>query len=337
MWHVATEHTIYACAGVGVNDWIRKTIEAPTRSLALQLAIAAACLAVATALRMSLKVWAPTGIPYITYFPVLVVAGVVGGRTASLVCLACSAALGSYFFVEAAAGGFLPPSGWAGIGAFLISGGLIVWLCDRFAQSVRALREANDQEHLLALELQHRVKNTLAIVQAIAHQTMATRQGPAFREAFTDRLVALGQAHNLLSESAWRSVGLEPLIRGALAPFVGDSRRLRLEGPTLQLPADLVIDLALCLHELAANATKHGALSNATGYVEVRWSQAANGGFDLTWTEHGGPRVEAPKHRGFGSRLLARGLGKNKPSVATEYRPEGLRWNVRFTLAAQSV
>lgn len=315
-----------------LDNWIRQRIEAQPRGLMGQLAVAALCVAAATILRIGLRVWAPSGIPYITYFPALVIAGILGGRRASVSALIASAVIGSYFLVERNGHSVLPTPAWAGVIAYLVSGGLIVWLSDLVANSLRELGKAHRQEHLLGLELQHRVKNTLAIVQAIANQTLAATTVAGFKIAFTDRLIALGDAHNVLSESAWREVSLTVLVRRALEPFVGqDPGRLRLEGKDLQLPADLVVDLALCLHELGANATKHGALSAPKGYVEVRWARATDGRVELRWSEHGGPVVAAPTHRGFGSRLLERGLSRGrKPTVTTEYRPEGLRWKVQF-------
>jgi len=318
--------------GVALNSWIRRRIEAQPRGLLGQVGIALLCLAAATLLRIGLRVWAPTGIPYITYFPALVIAGILGGRGASIATLLASAVIGSYFLVEANGHSVLPTPGWAGVIAYMVSGGLIVWLCDLLGRSLRELGEAHRQERLLGLELQHRVKNTLAIVQALANQTLAATSGSGFKAAFTERLIALGDAHNVLSESAWREVRLSLLVRRALDPFVGQAQqRLRLEGEDLQVPADLVVDLALCLHELGANATKHGALSVPGGHVEVRWAREADGRVAFRWSEHGGPVVRAPTHRGFGSRLLERGVNRGrKAAVAIEYRPEGLRWNVEF-------
>jgi two-component sensor histidine kinase len=201
---------------------------------------------------------------------------------------------------------------------------------------VRELANAHNQEHLLVLELQHRVKNTLAIVQALAAQTFgAAVDMRAFKEAFTERLIALGRAHNVLSEAAWREVTLRTLVERTVEPFVGDQPdRLRVDGADLELAPDLVVDVALCLHELAANATKHGALSNPAGRVEVSWRRLSGGRVELRWTEHHGPKVAPPSHQGFGSRLLARGLSRRvKPSVVTDFHPDGLRWIAEFDAA----
>jgi two-component sensor histidine kinase len=232
--------------------------------------------------------------------------------------------------VEAQAHWPPPESSWIGMVAFLVSGGLIVGLTHVVATAIRALNDANRQERLLVLELQHRVKNTLAIIQAIAGQTFGTRgEAP---EAFTERLVALGRAHNVLSEAGWREVTMRALVERAVEPFVSpDGKRIRVRGDDLRLGPDLIVDLALCLHELAVNALKHGALSAPAGRVEIAWRRLEDGRIELSWSEHDGPQVSPPARRGFGSRLLERGLSRKvRPAVVTDLRPEGLRWIAQF-------
>jgi two-component sensor histidine kinase len=320
-----------------LNDFIRRRVVGQPRSLVWQAAIAAACILAATALRMALSPVLGSQLPYITFFPAVMVAGILGGLRSGVLTLAGSTAVAAYVFV----GGQRAPTTtaeWIGIVTFLLSSGLIVWLCDVVSRAVRDLGDANRQEHLLVLELQHRVKNTLTIIQALAAQTFnAAGDGPEFKAAFTDRLIALGQAHNLLSEGSWREVTMEVLATRTVAPFVtGGEHRLKLAGAIVKLPSDLVVDLALVLHELATNATKYGALSNEGGHVDVHWRKtpATDARIELIWREVDGPPVTPPTRRGFGSRLLERGLSRRyRPDVSLAFPPAGLVWRVEFDAA----
>jgi len=321
---------------IHLNDFIRRRIARQPRNPALQALVALACVAVATAIRVALTPSIGNGLPYITYFPAVMVGAIVGGGRAGLLTLLGSTAVAVGLFIAPTGLGAAYVADWIGVATFLLSGGLILWLCGQLAGSMRDLTEAHNQEHLLVLELQHRVKNTLAIVQALAAQTFSAVVDPkGFKDAFTDRLIALGRAHNVLSESAWREVTLRTLVRRTVEPFVGEQPdRLRIDGADLDLPPDLVVDIALCLHELGANATKHGALSTPAGQVDVSWRRLDGERVELSWTERHGPRVEQPSHRGFGSRLLERGLSRRvRPAVVTDYRPEGLRWVAEFDAA----
>jgi len=192
------------------------------------------------------------------------------------------------------------------------------------------------QLRLLLDELNHRVKNTLAIVQALAQQTMRTRPEPAdFAAAFSDRLGAMARSHNLLTEHSWRGAGLEELVRGALSAFLDEGRCIDIGGDDVTIPASAAITLGLVLHELATNASKYGALSVPSGRLAVRWTVAeAPGGraVDLRWTESGGPPVTPPSRRGFGSRLLAGSAQQLGGSFEPDYAADGFSGRLRFTV-----
>jgi two-component sensor histidine kinase len=320
-----------------VDDLIRQRIAAQPRGWATQVGIGVACALAATLVRVALTVLEPRGIPFVSYFPMLLVAGVLGGARASVTCLLLGLGLGSYFLAERTGFWTLPARVAPALIAYLVSGGLIVWLCELVNQAFRAEAESRRQEKQLILELQHRVKNTLAIVQAIARQTLHTHADRSLFEAvFTDRLVALGRAHNVLSDASWREVTMPSLVQRALEPFADPATgRLVLDGEPVALGPDLIVDLALCLHELGANATKHGALSSAGGQVSIRWRSLAEDRVELVWKETGGPPVTPPTRQGFGSRLLAQGLSrKAHPQVQTDYRPEGLVWRAEFDVGS---
>ncbi len=211
------------------------------------------------------------------------------------------------------------------------------------AQDEIARRAAvEEQQKLLLHELNHRVKNTLATVQSIAAQTLRTSPEPdAFREAFEKRLVALSKAHNLLATSNWRGASLHDLVRRELEPHgVDDAGRISISGPVLWLPPAQALALAMVLHELATNAARHGALSRPTGRVDLSWSVAAEADgqrLRMVWRELGGPQVRPPARRGFGSRLIERGLAQELGGTARLlFEPEGLRCIIEAVLPAEA-
>jgi two-component system, chemotaxis family, CheB/CheR fusion protein len=200
-----------------------------------------------------------------------------------------------------------------------------------------ALKSSEAHLRLLLGELSHRVKNTLAVVQAMARLSFADdiSRDDAL-EAFTNRLRALSAAHDLLVKSDWRGAGLREVAERQLAPYAIDKQRIMIAGPDIALPADLATPLSLVLHELSANALKYGALSTKTGTLRLDWAFKADGAgpvFEFRWREAGGPPVRPPKKAGFGAYLIQNGLPEAK--VALEYAPEGLSYTV--TLPAKAV
>ena len=188
-------------------------------------------------------------------------------------------------------------------------------------------RKAWEQrQHLLLRELTHRVKNTLAVVQSIANQTLRhTRSREDFVERFSARLAALSAAHGLLVQSDWKGADFEALARAQLDPYApDDSSRLQLEGPSTGLPADLATPFGLVLHELAANAAKYGALSRDRGCVDLRWKIAPRDGervFSVVWRELNGPTPRRGAKAGFGSMLIDQGVPGAK--VSREFTRDG--------------
>ncbi|MFY9294571.1 MAG: sensor histidine kinase, partial [Methylorubrum rhodinum] len=180
--------------------------------------------------------------------------------------------------------------------------------------AARELRQRDSARRLLVDELNHRVKNTLATVQSFALQSFRGLDGAAAqrRDAFEGRLLSLSAAHNILTREHWAGAGLRPVIDEVLRPFEAGGSRFTLSGPDLRLPPRVALALGMVLHELCTNAAKHGALSRAQGRVALGWEvgPAENGlcRLHLVWRETGGPPVAAPSRRGFGSRLIERGL-----------------------------
>ncbi len=204
-------------------------------------------------------------------------------------------------------------------------------------------RSTEESQHTLLRELNHRVKNTLATVQALASQTARhTRQPEEFVEAFSARLQSLGRAHGLLSDHEWRGISLRDLVRLQTLPFDDvRSSRFNVVGPMVWLTPDQALALGVMLHELASNAARHGALSVPGGAVDI--SAAMDGQNDmqrivLVWQERGGPVVAAPGRVGFGSLLIRRSLDKLlKSSVKHEFRPDGVRVEVTLPFEASAL
>jgi len=200
-------------------------------------------------------------------------------------------------------------------------------------------RRAEEHQQLLIHELNHRVKNTLSIVQALAMQSFNDRADPAAaRQRFDARLNALSAAHNLLTTQNWERAGLLDIIKASVAATAGaNASRVSIRGPNILIAPQTAVSLAMATHELCTNAIKYGALSNDTGTVDVRWAAAlANCGqvdLDSDWRESGGPPVEPPSHRGFGTRLIERGLSAElRSTVSLEFPPGGVHCTIRAKL-----
>ncbi|OYX05642.1 MAG: histidine kinase [Caulobacter vibrioides] len=181
---------------------------------------------------------------------------------------------------------------------------------------------ADERQRLLLDELNHRVKNTLATVQAIAQQTLRGASDPeAFAAAFESRLLALSQTHNALTDSHWAGAGLRQILLQELAPY--GAERVAMNGPDVHLPARVALSLGMVFHELATNAAKYGALAQA-GKLVLTWS-VQNDALRFDWRETGGPPVATPERRGFGSRLIERSIaGELRGRVEADYAPGGL-------------
>jgi two-component sensor histidine kinase len=186
---------------------------------------------------------------------------------------------------------------------------------------------ADTQRELLLAELNHRVKNTLAVVQAIAHQTLRNTDLDKARVAFDGRLAALAAAHNLLTQANWESAPLLQIVRDALPAHGARADRLVTSGQLVLLPPKQALAITMALHELFTNAVKYGAFSDERGRIELVWrvSEGAEPRLTMIWKERGGPSVVPPDHKGFGSLLLDRTLALDlEGEVVTEFQPEGL-------------
>ncbi|HEX7943608.1 MAG TPA: HWE histidine kinase domain-containing protein, partial [Phenylobacterium sp.] len=195
-------------------------------------------------------------------------------------------------------------------------------------------RRAEEHQQLLINELNHRVKNTLATVQSIAVQTLRPGRGPVeAREAFVSRLIALSTAHNVLTAERWESADLADIAQMAAAPFNEPSgAHVQVEGPRLRLKPAHALSIAMALHELGTNAVKFGALSVPGGVVRLAWAEGpGEEEVRIVWQESGGPRVETPVRKGFGTRLIQEALARElRGQVRVAHDPAGLRCEIAF-------
>ena len=202
-------------------------------------------------------------------------------------------------------------------------------------------REAADKlQKLILEELHHRIKNTLATVGAIATQSLRTATSIKHgQHAIEGRLAALGRAHDLLMQVSWANTSLTATIRGAIEPYDSQGAgRISIDGPDVSITSGAVIALAMTMNELCTNTTKFGALSQPAGRVEIAWTiDAAMQRLRLTWIESGGPVVQAPTRRSFGTRMMD-SLGQQlNGKVNLEYRPTGFVYTLDVPLGALTV
>jgi PAS domain S-box-containing protein len=202
------------------------------------------------------------------------------------------------------------------------------------SRDITLIKEAEQRQHLLALELKHRMKNTFAMIQSIANQTI--RGGPevaAIKEAFTARLATMAIAQDILTQTVWAKASLAHLIGESLKGH-SDMSRFRSEGPTVELSSRTALAMALALHELATNAIKYGALAQESGRIDIAWS-VMDGTFAFEWRESGGPPVQPPTRLGFGSRMIERAMaGYFQGTTSVDYAVTGIVFTLRGPVEA---
>jgi two-component sensor histidine kinase len=196
-----------------------------------------------------------------------------------------------------------------------------------------SLRRENEQLRFVNEELHHRIKNLVAIIQSIARQTMQPSAASDDVERLSGRLGALGRSLDLLIDGNWHGARVDELVGQQLAPFGAlDGISILAEGPPVGLNPEAARDIGLALHELATNATKHGALSVPDGRVALRWElvgDSAGQRFRMVWRESGGPLVTEPKRWGFGRQVLQRVTAQSLDGTVThEFPPDGVRWTL---------
>lgn len=213
----------------------------------------------------------------------------------------------------------------------------------RMVQDITERKTAEEHRKFLLDELNHRVKNTLATVQALAaHTARSAKSADDFRRRFEPRLMALSAAHDRLTKNDWRGANLADIVGDEVVGH-GGAERVDASGPDVLLSPRVSLSLSMALHELATNAMKYGALSCVDGRVAIRWSVMRDSGsphpisLSIEWQERGGPKVATPTVTGFGSRLLKVTAAELKGEADLLWRPEGLIWQLSIPLRSQDV
>lgn len=210
--------------------------------------------------------------------------------------------------------------------AFDLRVSLLQVVLRRIEAASRERVRAHERDKLLMAELDHRVKNTLANIQALV--TLSSRSAESvksFVEGLDKRIQSMAKAHSLLTQSRWEGVSVENLLREELEAYGQEAGVVAINGVDAVLTPKSALSLSLALHELATNAGKYGAFSTRDGHVNVAWHVRDDGGLGLSWTESGGPPVQPPARRGFGSNLIERALALETGGGATiRYEPGGI-------------
>lgn len=325
-----------------MTEFLVRSIARQPRGVAARVALGLGLAALALGIRLGLAPWIGLGAPFAAFILAVLAATVFGGAVAGAASVALLS-VGGVFLLEPQQAEPVAVRRLAlGVAFFLASSSFVIWIVSLLRAALAREMAAREAERLLKLELHHRVKNTLAVVQSLADQTFRDVGDPeAARHDFAARLQALAEAHDVLVEAGWGEVTLQALAERALAPFRplgAAAERVAIEGGPVPISPEAAVPLTLCLHELATNATKHGALSVPGGQVSLSWRvEAAAGGrrrLVLDWRERGGPAPKAAADRGgFGVRLLKRALAAQPGAEATlSFPAEGARWTAKFDL-----
>jgi len=287
---------------------------------------AVAAVAVPTALRWAIDRGA-SGVPFVTYFPAVVLAALfLGWRWGTLVAVV-SAGVANWLFVGEPWDFSAYPLDLLALALFALTCAGLVWVGEMLRRLVRELEEAKAREELLNDELMHRVKNLLATVNAMAVLTARHSEPGDFSQAFSGRMRALDRVTQLLGPSKHPQCEMRKLVENAVEPFRSDGN-FAIEGADCQLPREACVPLSLALHELCTNATKHGALSAPDGKVELGWTFDGAGLLTLDWRERDGPPVEQMRRTGMGTQLLRRQRGLK--NVDIQFHPDGVECRVEI-------
>jgi PAS domain S-box-containing protein len=205
----------------------------------------------------------------------------------------------------------------------------------KIARDITDRKQADEMQRLLVEELNHRVKNTLATVQAIAGQTLRHAQDTEeFVSSFTGRILSLSRAHGLLTRTNMQGAEITELVREQIEAGAVEEDRIALSGPALWLSSQQATHLALVLHELASNARKHGALSAPNGRLSVNWEVETKEGATLlmTWKEQSGRQISVPQRRGFGTALIEQTFQGHGGEASIHYLADGIACRIKLPL-----
>jgi len=302
---------------------------------AQQVAVGVIFAVIAFLLRLAFTPFVGVEVPYATFYAAVVLSVIVAGPIGGVAALLAGAVLGNTLFVVPV--GTLHLSG-APLGSLFLFGlvaGSLIALTDKLVATSRREKELNQKLQLVRGELQHRIKNFVTVVQALAIQTGRSSTDAAdFDLKFTKRLQALAGAQALLDDPKHSTAGLAMLIRRILAPFDIDERLQVTITSEVRVSEDVALGLALILNELATNALKYGSLSGENGTVLIEAERHGDRAH-IVWREKGGPRVSEPPRSGFGTRLIRSALPHSRGAVKIDYGVRGVSCRIDFACEEQ--
>lgn len=281
------------------------------------LAVTAIAVLVPSAIRWLLGTSADA-VPFVTYFPFVLVLAILCGWRWALLGTAVSALIVNFVFLPH------PLRVFGDLGTatvffyFVASCAFLMLAGDTLGRTVRHMARISEERDVLTREMYHRVQNTLSIVGVFVRLDRGEKDLAAFKEDLNRRIQALAEANRVLRDGAVAGSSVRAVVERVIQPFGAGA--FDLQGEDCPIESELAFRLLLLLHEFCTNAIKHGALTNRDGRVEIAW-QAEGEGFTLTWRECGGPPVKAPSRVGLGSRLLE---AQRDFTVALDYLPTGL-------------
>lgn len=283
---------------------------------------------VGTLLRLAISQVSPT-LPYVSYYPTVLICTLLAGGRAGTICALLSGLLAVELFSPEHAVGLLSDRALlGGLLAFFASTAVIILTASTLRRTVSELDDAVRLASRLNQELQHRVGNTLAVVQAVARQTAKGRSTEEFLPIFEERMRALARANRYLGTGSGLVCDVGTLLAEGCGAFL-DAGNITMDGPDCRVPGDSCVPLIMALHELCTNAVKYGALSEPEGRVSVTWAMVGDGDELLvTWQETGGPPVSQPTRKGLGSAVLR--AQKGLADVTLHFEPAGLRCEIRI-------
>jgi two-component sensor histidine kinase len=292
------------------------------------LLFALICVAIATIVRIALGEISSASAVFAPYYAATLVAALVGGWRAGSFAAAGGALVAFWLFVPPDWASHAFDREWiASYVLFAASSIVIVWTAKSYRDLLWRLRDEQEQRQLLNHELAHRIKNTLAIVQAVIAQTL--RGQPDTLGKLNDRIAALAETNDLLIKSEWRGASIKEILAGEFAPY--DAARFSLLGEDFSCAGEIATVLALIFHELTTNAAKYGALSVPCGRIALSWAKHGER-MEVDWIESGGPQPAATRREGFGTGLLRKGMRRFGGSVQMSFAPSGLHCRLALSL-----
>jgi two-component sensor histidine kinase len=285
------------------------------------IVVALGSVLIATAVRLALAALVGPGvIAFATYYPAVLLSTLWVGSASGLLALSVGGVVGWYAFVQPIYSFEIKePATLVSLALYLASALVIIWGAEQYRRLAAALASKDRERELLMGELVHRMRNTIAVVQAIVKQTLSHDEEAS--ETLTRRIAAVVTSDGLMQDDASYRTDLAELLTSELRGY--ERARFILSGPDTALALDQSRALALSIHELATNAAKYGALSTPEGRVLISWKLAA-AELQLVWQELGGPSVRAPARDGFGSRFVRQTLVKKGGSIKTDWLEAGV-------------